>query len=182
MIRIEDFYPPEDQCSQSKTYWAVTIGNWLGLPPQRHSNSMGQRSHRHRRKHSLGQPGPPTQLQRPPRSHPPHSHSGRHSMLSRSIRAQASRAPGFGHNNSTWNRRALTTYTHLRTNKGPLGAWLKHLGKKEDGSCSCGHHTEDGDHVTFHCPRFKRARATFLIPLARTRRPSLHPGRRRRGL
>jgi len=52
-------------------------------------------------------------------------------------------------------------------NRGPLKFWLHHIGKAEDPSCGCGHPTQDGDHIAFHCPLLGPQRAR-LLPEART--------------
>jgi len=36
------------------------------------------------------------------------------------------------------------------------------LGKTADPSCSWGHHTEDGFHITLECPRFRKERTELL--------------------
>jgi len=56
------------------------------------------------------------------------------------------------------------TYTWTRTNKGPQKSWLHHIGKTEDPSCACGHPTQDGDILVFHCPLMAPQRAQ-LLPL-----------------
>ena len=48
----------------------------------------------------------------------------------RKIRSQQRRVTSYGHNNSTWNRRAPSAYTQLRTNKGPFGHWLHRIGSE----------------------------------------------------
>ena len=61
-----------------------------------------------------------------------------------------------------WGRHALSAYTWLRTNKGPQKSWLFTIGKSQDPSCPCGHHTQDGDHLTFPCPKFESTRRKYL--------------------
>ena len=80
----------------------------------------------------------------------------------KAIRKAARFEPGFGRNRTDWGKHALAAYTWARTNKGPFKAWLTHLGKADDASCRCGHPTQDGDHVTFHCPLLAEARGRLL--------------------
>jgi len=30
-------------------------------------------------------------------------------------------------------------------------------------ACQCGHHTQDGSHIVFHCPRFLKERRDLLV-------------------
>ena len=62
-----------------------------------------------------------------------------------------------------WNRRALSAYTWTRTNRGPMRQWLFQINKIDNPTCTaCQHHTQDGDHVVFHCPAL-RSQRTHLI-------------------
>ena len=67
-----------------------------------------------------------------------------------------------------WGKHALAAYTWTRTNRGPQKAWLHHIGKSEDPSCSCGHPSQDGDHLVFHCPIYEEQRRNLLPPDANT--------------
>ena len=67
--------------------------------------------------------------------------------------------PGYGKGRVLdWNRKATTTYTHLRTNKGPMRAWLNKIGKVDSPTCSCGEADQTGDHVMFSCKEWKHVR------------------------
>jgi len=72
--------------------------------------------------------------------------------------------PGFGKRRTEWGKHALAAYTWTRTNRGPQKAWLHHIGKAEDPSCTCGHPSQDGDHLVFHCPHLTTQRARLLPP------------------
>ena len=54
----------------------------------------------------------------------------------------------------------------MRTNRGPQNAWLHHIGKAPDPSCTCGHPSQDGDHLVFHCPDTAASREKYLPPNA----------------
>ena len=56
----------------------------------------------------------------------------------------------------------MAAYAWARTNRGPLGQWLHHVGKADNHACRCGHPLQDGDHVTFHCPRLAENRERLL--------------------
>jgi len=103
-----------------------------------------------------------------------HSHLGMVSLKPRTathegIRA-ASRAnrreirtqPGFGKRRTAWHRHALSAYTWLRTEKGPQRAWLHHIRKTDDPTCPCGHPSQAGEHITFHCPQHALMRSQLL--------------------
>lgn len=80
-------------------------------------------------------------------------------MLSKEQAAQRSSArtaPGFGVRRPEWNRHAMSAYTWLRTDKGPQKHWLH-----KSSTCQCGHHTQDGRHITFDCPNFRDQRAAL---------------------
>ena len=76
-------------------------------------------------------------------------------------------APGYGKHRTEWGKHALAAYTWARTNRGPQKAWLHHIGKAIDPSCVCGHPSQDGNHLVFHCPRL-HARRERLLPKERT--------------
>lgn len=82
-------------------------------------------------------------------------------QASKASRAKCRTAPGFGVRRSDWNRQALSAYTWLRTDRGPQKSWLHKIGKSETSLCSCGHHTENGHHLTFECPLFLEQRKTL---------------------
>ena len=43
----------------------------------------------------------------------------------------------------------------MRTGKGHQRSWLFKLGKAESEACNhCGHPTQTGEHITFHCPKW----------------------------
>ena len=75
--------------------------------------------------------------------------------------------PGFGKCRSEWGKHALAAYTWTRTNRGPQKSWLHHVGKAEDPACPCGHPTQDGDHLVFHCHLLREQRG-HLLPEGRT--------------
>jgi len=72
--------------------------------------------------------------------------------------------PGYRKTRTEWGKHALAACTWTRTNRGPQKAWLHHIGKAETPSCTCGHQTQDGDHLVFHCPRLDTQRARLLPP------------------
>ena len=76
-------------------------------------------------------------------------------------------APGYGRHRTTWGKHALAAYTWTRTNRGPQREWLHHIGKGEDPSCPCGHPSQDGDHLVFHCPLLREQRG-HLLPEEKT--------------
>lgn len=79
-------------------------------------------------------------------------------QTSRSTRAKARTAPGFGVRRCEWNRHALSAYTWLRTDRGPQRYWLHKIGKADTSSCPCGFHTENGHHIVFECPLYHTQR------------------------
>jgi len=85
----------------------------------------------------------------------------------RARRSASRTAPGFGKRRTEWGKHALAAYTWTRTNRGPQKAWRHHVGKAEDPSCPCGHPSQDGDHLVFHCPQLHGPRAR-LLPEDRT--------------
>lgn len=51
----------------------------------------------------------------------------------------------------------------MRTNKSPQRSWLYQLAKTDGKDCpQCGHHTQDGEHLTFACPAHDRARNELI--------------------
>ena len=41
-----------------------------------------------------------------------------------------------------------------------MNAWLPHIGKSNSPSFpQCGHHTQDGDHIVWHCPALQEERS-----------------------
>jgi len=78
-------------------------------------------------------------------------------------RADLRTAPGHGKGHTNWGKHALAAYTWTRTNRGPQKAWLHHIGKAAEPSCTCGHPSQDGDHLVFGCPRLATQR-TRLLP------------------
>ena len=51
-----------------------------------------------------------------------------------------------------WDRKAVTWYTYLRTDRGPIRIWKKRIGKAVEDNCKkCGVQ-ETGRHLTFECP------------------------------
>ena len=82
----------------------------------------------------------------------------------RARRASARTAPGFGKRRTEWGKHALAAYTWTRTDRGPQKAWLHHIGKAGNPSCACGHPSQDGDHLVFHCPSLASPRARLLPP------------------
>jgi len=79
-------------------------------------------------------------------------------------RAGSRSAPGFGKRRTDWGKHALAAYTWTRTEKGPQRSWLHRIGKANDPACHCGHPTQDGTHLVFHCPRLSTERANLLPP------------------
>ena len=50
-------------------------------------------------------------------------------------------------------RRALSAYTCTRINRGPIQVWLNKIRNANGLRCPvCQHHTQDGQHIVFHCP------------------------------
>ena len=58
---------------------------------------------------------------------------------SRNTRAQERHVSQFGKNRSLWHRTAMSAYTWLRCDKGPMKARLHTIGKAPDPACPCGH-------------------------------------------
>ena len=56
----------------------------------------------------------------------------------------------------------IATRGILRFNKGGFRSWLFKIGKVPDQRCPCGHHTQDGTHITCHCPTYCDARDRLL--------------------
>ena len=83
---------------------------------------------------------------------------------SKAIREESRAQPSFGKGSrliSMWNRRALSAYTWMRTNRGPQLEWLHNIRKTESPFCICGA-IQSGDHIVFHCPQHQTARQTLL--------------------
>jgi len=81
-------------------------------------------------------------------------HKARNKARRTAYRTQTS----YGHHRTNWYRQALSAYTWLRSNRGPLGAWLHHIRVIQSPACPCAHPSEDDHHFVFHCPRFHRIR------------------------
>ena len=81
---------------------------------------------------------------------------------SRANRKQARTLPGFGTRRTDWHRHALSAYTWYRTGKGPQKSWLAHIRKIDDPICPCGHPSQTGEHIVFHCPLHDTMRKRFL--------------------
>ena len=80
----------------------------------------------------------------------------------KAIRKQLRAQPSFGMGcRPLWNRRALSAYTWMRTNKGPQLEWLHRIHKAQSPLCPCGA-VQNGDHITFHRPRHQVARLALL--------------------
>jgi len=79
-------------------------------------------------------------------------------------RKSARTALGFGKHRSSWGKDAVAANTWTRTNRGPQKACLHHIGKSPDPSCTCGHPSQDGDHLVFHCARGAPSRRRLLPP------------------
>ena len=78
---------------------------------------------------------------------------------SRDTRKEERSATSFSIRRTEWGKHALAAYTWTRTNRGPQRAWLHHIGKTNDPSCTSGHVTQDGNHLVFHCPLTAPSRA-----------------------
>lgn len=61
-----------------------------------------------------------------------------------------------------WHGQALSAYTWMRCDKGPQRWWLHHLGKAGGPDCPCGHHRQDGHHITFTCPIHESERRRLI--------------------
>ena len=62
-----------------------------------------------------------------------------------------------------FNRKALSAYTWMRTNKGPQRQWLHHIGKVDTPFCPCDSTTiQSGDHLTFSCRLLQQARRPLI--------------------
>lgn len=83
---------------------------------------------------------------------------------SRSVWRSDTVAVGLGQRRSDWHRGALSAYTWLRTGRGPQKAWLHRTGKADEPSCPCGLPREDGTHITFSCPMFRKERRGLIAP------------------
>ena len=86
----------------------------------------------------------------------------------KAIRATARTVPSYGRGRTEWGKHALAAFTWTRTDRGPQKAWLHHIGKAEDPSCTCGHTAQDGAHLVFHCPDTSSQRRRLLPPGATT--------------
>ena len=86
----------------------------------------------------------------------------------KAIRKAARTASGYGKRRTEWGKHALAAYTWTRTNRGPLKAWLHHIGKTDDPSCTCGHPSQDGEHVVLQCPNTADLRNRLLPAGAET--------------
>ena len=82
--------------------------------------------------------------------------------VSKQTRRQWRHEATFGSSHSNYGKQALTAYTWMRTNKGPQRDWLHRIGKAESPACQCGHHKQDGHHITFTCPRAERRRLQLI--------------------
>ena len=49
-----------------------------------------------------------------------------------------------------------------RDNIRALTLQLRKMGKAESPACQCGHHKQDGYHITFTCPRAERKRVQLI--------------------
>ena len=49
----------------------------------------------------------------------------------------------------------------MRTNKGPQRSWLHRIGKAESKNTHADR-TQDGEHITFHCPLHGRPRINLI--------------------
>ena len=65
--------------------------------------------------------------------------------IRKQLRAQPSL--GMGHR-PLWNRRALSAYTWMRTNRGPQLQWLHRIRKADSPLCPCDT-SQSCDHITF---------------------------------
>jgi len=83
-------------------------------------------------------------------------------QIYRAVRASWRQSPGFGRRRADWHRHALSVYTWMRTNRGPQKGWLHHIGKAADTMCTCGHPSQDGNHIVFGCPRLSKERKDLL--------------------
>jgi len=81
---------------------------------------------------------------------------------SRALRREQIYEKGYGLRRSDWHRRAVPAYTWFRTDRGPQKSWLHRIGKSADATCPCSSLVENGDHITFICPRFNKERAEWL--------------------
>ena len=129
----------------------------------REVGALGQEPHRHPRELT-------GRLQSRPRRDPrlPSGQPGAHHVrrIKRTGKGQKEGGENSPRVRETPDRLGKTrpTYTWTRTNKGPQKSWLHHIGKTEDPSCACGHPTQDGDILVFHCPLMAPQRAQ-LLPL-----------------
>lgn len=83
----------------------------------------------------------------------------------KAIRREARSQTSFGLGNKIrFNRRALSAYTWMRTNKGPQRQWLHHIRKIDSPNCDCSDTPQSGDHVVFSCPLHRIARRALLGP------------------
>ena len=62
-------------------------------------------------------------------------------------------------------RLAQTSHDRVHVDEdrsGPQKNWLHRLGRAEDSTCQCGHHLQNGHHITFDCPRLDEIRKALL--------------------
>jgi len=81
---------------------------------------------------------------------------------SRAARKAARTQAGLGIRRTDWHRHALSAYTWYRTERGPQKAWLHHIRKIDNTTCSCGHPRQTGEHIVFHCPNHDLMRTRLL--------------------
>src|SRR5258706_9698139 len=80
-------------------------------------------------------------------------------------RGEVRQVVGFGEGRvMSWGRKAVSTYTHLRTKKGALRGWKYKIGKDDSPQCRhCGEGEETGDHLMFTCGKWKDLREEVWI-------------------
>ena len=107
----------------------------------------------------------------------------------KAIRKEARSQPGFGMGNRPmWNRRSLSAYTWMRSNRGPQLEWLHKIRKTDSLLCPCGA-IQSGDHIVFECPQHHTARQALgtgqhrphMGDPRRTSIPAQRPQHKRRG-
>ena len=78
--------------------------------------------------------------------------------------ARGQDTPGYGQGRIMgWNRRAVSTFSQLRTGKGNLRAWKAKIDKSGSISkiCKCGAEEETGDHVLFRWESYRKGWRTW---------------------
>lgn len=90
-------------------------------------------------------------------------------QISKATRAQERAVASLGKGRMVlWKRRALATYTWMRTGKGPQRQWLHRIQKATNPSCPCGEQVQSGEHIVWDCELHDTERRRNRIHQTRT--------------